>query len=85
MLIVETGQLANPRWVINFPTKRHWRGKQAGSKTSTPGLAALVAEHPPARHQVDRGCLRLDAGLGGLDWAAVSPSHRTSLRPRCLT
>jgi O-acetyl-ADP-ribose deacetylase (regulator of RNase III) len=33
MLIVETG-IAAPRWVINFATKRHWRGNSR-LKTST--------------------------------------------------
>ena len=27
MFVFETGQLTNPRYIINFPTKRHWRGK----------------------------------------------------------
>ena len=27
MFVVETGQLTSPRYIINFPTKRHWRGK----------------------------------------------------------
>jgi len=27
MFVSETGQLINPRFIINFPTKRHWRGK----------------------------------------------------------
>ena len=27
MFVFETGELANPRYIINFPTKRHWRGK----------------------------------------------------------
>ena len=26
MFVFSTGQLTNPRYVINFPTKRHWRG-----------------------------------------------------------
>src|SRR6266511_1812338 len=25
MFVFETGQLTNPRYIINFPTKRHWR------------------------------------------------------------
>jgi O-acetyl-ADP-ribose deacetylase (regulator of RNase III) len=25
MFVFETGQLTNPRLIINFPTKRHWR------------------------------------------------------------
>jgi O-acetyl-ADP-ribose deacetylase (regulator of RNase III) len=27
MFVFETGQLTLPRYIINFPTKRHWRGK----------------------------------------------------------
>ena len=26
MFVTETGRLGNPRWIINFPTKRHWKG-----------------------------------------------------------
>lgn len=71
MLIVETGQLANPHWVINFPTKRHWRAQSRIEDIET-GLAALVTDVrrlgitsiavPPL------GC-----GLGGLDWPDVRP------------
>jgi O-acetyl-ADP-ribose deacetylase (regulator of RNase III) len=71
MLIVETGQLPRPRWVVNFPTKRHWRGNSRIEDIEA-GLAALVADVrrlgitsiavPPL------GC-----GLGGLDWGAVRP------------
>ena len=27
MFIFETGSMLNPKYIINFPTKRHWRGK----------------------------------------------------------
>ena len=27
MFVYEVGQLTTPRYIINFPTKRHWRGK----------------------------------------------------------
>src|SRR6478735_4274013 len=27
MHVVQTGQVEGPRLIINFPTKRHWRGK----------------------------------------------------------
>jgi hypothetical protein len=27
MFVFETGRLSNPKFIINFPTKRHWRGK----------------------------------------------------------
>ena len=25
--VFETNQLTNPRYIINFPSRRHWRGK----------------------------------------------------------
>ena len=36
MLVFETGKLTPPRYIINFPTKRHWRA-EARSKTSIGG------------------------------------------------
>jgi O-acetyl-ADP-ribose deacetylase (regulator of RNase III) len=71
MLIVETGQLAAPRWVINFPTKRHWRGNSRIEDIDA-GLAALIAD-------VRRLGIKsiavppLGCGLGGLDWDVVRP------------
>jgi O-acetyl-ADP-ribose deacetylase (regulator of RNase III) len=29
MFVIETGQLTPPRYIINFPTKRHWRRKRS--------------------------------------------------------
>jgi O-acetyl-ADP-ribose deacetylase (regulator of RNase III) len=71
MLIVETGQLANPRWVINFPTKRHWRDNSRIEDIDA-GLVALVADvHRLGIKSV--AVPPLGCGLGGLDWAAVRP------------
>jgi O-acetyl-ADP-ribose deacetylase (regulator of RNase III) len=69
MFVFETGQLGNPRYVINFPTKRHWRGKSRIEDIEA-GLAALVAE---VRQRGIRSIAvpPLGAGLGGLDWADV--------------
>lgn len=71
MLVIETGQLTNPRWIINFPTKRHWKGKSRIEDIDA-GLVALIAD-------VKRLGIRsiavppLGCGLGGLDWADVRP------------
>jgi O-acetyl-ADP-ribose deacetylase (regulator of RNase III) len=71
MLVWSTGELQNPRYVINFPTKRHWIGKSS-YKDIEAGLAALVVE-------VERLGIKsialppLGCGNGGLNWAKVRP------------
>lgn len=71
MFIFETGSMVNPRYIINFPTKRHWRGKSRIEDIES-GLKALVAD-------VKRLGIRsiavppLGSGLGGLDWNDVRP------------
>lgn len=71
MLVFDTGELTPPRYIINFPTKRHWRGKSRIEDVQS-GLAALVEE-------VRRRDIRsiaippLGSGLGGLNWAQVRP------------
>ena len=72
MHIHDNGGLINPRWIINFPTKRHWRDGSRLEDVAS-GLAALVAD-------VQRLSIRsiaippLGCGLGGLDWAVVQPT-----------
>jgi O-acetyl-ADP-ribose deacetylase (regulator of RNase III) len=43
MFVFTTGQLTNPRFIVNFPTKRHWRGVSSLEDIES-GLRALVAE-----------------------------------------
>ncbi len=71
MFVFETGQLTPPRYIINFPTKRHWRGK-SWIEDIEAGLEALVVE---IRNRGIRSIALppLGAGLGGLDWAEVRP------------
>lgn len=71
MFVFETGQLTNPRYIINFPTKRHWRGKSRIEDIES-GLDALASE---VRTRGIRSIAipPLGAGLGGLDWADVRP------------
>jgi O-acetyl-ADP-ribose deacetylase (regulator of RNase III) len=69
MFVFDTGQLTHPRYIINFPTKRHWRGRSRIEDIQT-GLDALVAE---VRRRGIRSIALppLGAGLGGLPWADV--------------
>jgi O-acetyl-ADP-ribose deacetylase (regulator of RNase III) len=71
MFVFETGHLAGPRLIINFPTKRHWRGKSRIEDIES-GLHALVAE---IRQRGIRSIAvpPLGSGLGGLDWREVRP------------
>ena len=77
MFVFETGQLDNPRYIINFPTKRHWRGKSR-IKDIELGLEAFAQEIR------ERGVLSvaippLGSGLGGLDWNEVRPRIEKAL------
>lgn len=71
MFVFETGQLTSPRYIINFPTKRHWRGKSRIEDIET-GLRALSSEIR-ARGIRSIAVPPLGVGLGGLDWNRVRP------------
>lgn len=78
MLVFETRQLGNPRYIINFPTKRHWRGKSRLQDIER-GLVAL-AEEIRDRHIRTVALPPLGSGLGGLDWEDVRPRIEAALR-----
>ncbi|MES1954175.1 type II toxin-antitoxin system antitoxin DNA ADP-ribosyl glycohydrolase DarG [Salinisphaera hydrothermalis] len=69
MFVYETGQLAPPRFLINFPTKRHWREKSRIQDIDA-GLIDLIKV---IRERQIRSIAvpPLGSGLGGLDWSAV--------------
>ncbi len=71
MLVVPTGQMGNPRYIINFPTKRHWKGKSRMEdiESGLPALVAAVQEY--GMHSL--AVPPLGCGNGGLDWNAVRP------------
>jgi len=77
MFVFDTGELTLPRYVINFPTKRHWRGKSRIEDIES-GLKALVAE---IRSRGIRSIAipPLGSGLGGLDWNQVKPMIERAL------
>ena len=76
MFVFETGQMFNPRYIINFPTKRHWRGKSRYDDISS-GLQALVRE---VRERKIRSIAipPLGSGLGGLQWGRVKAMIETA-------
>ena len=78
MFVFETGQLTNPRYIINFPTKRHWRGKSRMDDIET-GLNALV--DTVQRYNIRSIAIPpLGSGLGGLDWEEVRPRIEATLQ-----
>ena len=78
MFVFDTGQLTSPRYIVNFPTKRHWRGKSRMQDIDL-GLTALVAE-------IEQRGIRsiaippLGSGLGGLEWADVLPRIKLAMQ-----
>ncbi len=69
MFVHDLGGLTNPRYIINFPTKRHWRGKSRIEDIES-GLQALVDEI--RKRKISSIAIPpLGSGLGGLDWADV--------------
>lgn len=79
MFIYDSGGLLKPNYIVNFPTKDHWRG---ASKIEfiRDGLVDLVA-------QVQRLGIRsiaippLGCGNGGLDWTDVRPLIEAAFEP----
>jgi O-acetyl-ADP-ribose deacetylase (regulator of RNase III) len=78
MFVFDTGELTLPRYIINFPTKRHWRGKSRMEDIDS-GLVAL-AEEVRSRGIRSVAVPPLGSGLGGLDWAQVRPRIEAALR-----
>lgn len=71
MFVFKTGSMYNPKYIINFPTKGHWREKSRLTAIKT-GLKTLI-------EAVKRLSIRsiavppLGCGLGGLKWQQVRP------------
>lgn len=69
MFTIETNRLTNPKYIINFPTKRHWRGKSRIEDIQS-GLEDLVQEVCDRKIK-SIAIPPLGSGLGGLDWNKV--------------
>lgn len=71
MFVFDAGAYAQPHYIINFPTKKHWRGKSQLSFIKD-GLVDLVAQ---VRQLEIRSIAvpPLGCGNGGLEWSDVRP------------
>lgn len=77
MFITEVNELGGPRWIVNFPTKQHWRGNSR-MEWITEGLQDLrrfLVENEVKSIAIPP----LGAGNGGLEWAEVRPHIETAL------
>ena len=77
MFVYESGKMTNPRYIINFPTKRHWRAKSRMEDIEA-GLDALAGEIR-ARNIRSIAVPPLGSSLGGLNWADVRPRIESTL------
>ena len=71
MHVHDRGEGFRPRYVINFPTKRHWRDRSRLDDIRR-GLEALV-EEVRSRGIESIAIPPLGCGLGGLSWPDVYP------------
>jgi O-acetyl-ADP-ribose deacetylase (regulator of RNase III) len=77
MFLTQTGSLSGPRWIINFPTKAHWRTRtriewiDAGLED----LRRVVIEEEIRSIAVPP----LGCGNGGLKWSQVRPRIEKAL------
>lgn len=69
MFVYETLELTNPRYIVNFPTKRHWKGASRIEDIDS-GLNSLALEIKNKKIS-SIAIPPLGAGLGGLDWHNV--------------
>ena len=69
MLIVPTESLFGPRWIINFPTKKHWRqpSRLDWIRAGLRDLVRVIREQGIASIAIPP----LGCGNGGLEWAQV--------------
>jgi O-acetyl-ADP-ribose deacetylase (regulator of RNase III) len=71
MFVFATGSMINPKYIINFPTKRKWREKSRMEDIES-GLTALVDKLRRLK-TASVAIPPLGCGLGGLNWSEVRP------------
>ncbi len=70
MFLYDLNQIYNPRFIINFPTKRHWKNK---SRLEDIQLGLLELVKVIQQQKIKSIAIPpLGCGLGGLNWSDVS-------------
>jgi len=79
MFVYKTGLLTNPRFIINFPTKRHWmeKARMEDIKSGLRDLMAIIKREGIRSVAVPP----LGCGSGGLDWNKVCVEIKAALKP----
>lgn len=69
MFVTAVNQVEGPKWIINFPTKKHWKGKSEMSfvERGLDDLIQVIVEHGIQSIAIPP----LGAGNGGLNWGDV--------------
>lgn len=77
MFVTQVNELDGPRWIVNFPTKQHWRGdsKIEWIIEGLQDLRRFLTENQVKSIAIPP----LGAGNGGLDWAEVRPQIEAAL------
>jgi O-acetyl-ADP-ribose deacetylase (regulator of RNase III) len=78
MFVHKINEFSNPKFIINFPTKRHWRDKSKIEDIES-GLQSLVCLINQLNIQ-SIAIPPLGCGLGGLDWQQVKPKIEAALQ-----
>lgn len=71
MFVFERDAFTQPRYIINFPTKKHWR-----AKSKLPDIKAGLEDLVRVVRELNIESIAippLGSGLGGLDWRDVRP------------
>lgn len=77
MFVTQTGELMGPQWIVNFPTKQHWRAKSKMEwvEDGLSDLRRFISENQIKSIAIPP----LGAGNGGLDWEDVKPKVEQAL------
>lgn len=78
MFVFDNGGLVEPKYIINFPTKRHWRQPSRLSDIKC-GLEDLITQIKALKIK-SIAIPPLGCGNGGLDWSEVKPLIEASFR-----